>query len=141
LKSIDHAPAATPCYLQWINASRGSAVQLITVEEIVYFRSDQKYTLVVTPDGEALIKKTIRELTDELDPTMFWQVPSLDGRQRACDPQRHARRSRQPHAAAQAAPRDPAGQRGLQPPVPADVGVPRRSVRHEDARIRHAPAR
>jgi hypothetical protein len=49
-------------------------VQLITVEEIVYFRSDQKYTLVVTPDGEALIKKTIKELTDELDPTMFWQV-------------------------------------------------------------------
>jgi DNA-binding LytR/AlgR family response regulator len=59
---------------QWINASRGTAVQLITVEEIVYFRSDQKYTLVVTPDGEALIKKTIKELIDELDPTMFWQV-------------------------------------------------------------------
>jgi len=71
LKSIDHATAR---YLQWINASRGSAVRLITVEEIVYFRSDQKYTLVVTPDGEALIRKTIKELTDELDPTMFWQV-------------------------------------------------------------------
>jgi DNA-binding LytR/AlgR family response regulator len=74
LKSVDQAPAVTPRYLQWINASRGTAVQLITVEEIVYFRSDQKYTLVVTPDGEALIKKTIKELTDELDPTMFWQV-------------------------------------------------------------------
>jgi DNA-binding LytR/AlgR family response regulator len=74
LKSVDQAPAAPRRYLQWINASRGSAVQLITVEEIVYFRSDQKYTLVVTPDGEALIKKTIKELTDELDPTMFWQV-------------------------------------------------------------------
>ena len=74
LKSVDQAPAAKPRYLQWINASRGSAVQLITVDEIVYFRSDQKYTLVVTPDGEALIKKTIKELTDELDPTMFWQV-------------------------------------------------------------------
>jgi len=74
LKSVDQAPAAKSRYLQWINASRGSAVQLITVDEIVYFRSDQKYTLVVTPDGEALIKKTIKELTDELDPTMFWQV-------------------------------------------------------------------
>jgi len=74
LQGVDRAPAAAPRYLQWINASRGSAVQLITVEEIVYFRSDQKYTLVVTPDGEALIKKTIKELTDELDPTMFWQV-------------------------------------------------------------------
>ena len=74
LQSVDRAPAAAPRYLQWINASRGSAVQLITVDEIVYFKSDQKYTLVVTPDGEALIKKTIKELTDELDPTMFWQV-------------------------------------------------------------------
>ncbi len=74
LQSVGPAPAVAPRYLQWINASRGSAVQLITVEEIVYFKSDQKYTLVVTPDGEALIKKTIKELTDELDPTMFWQV-------------------------------------------------------------------
>ena len=74
LKSINQEQAAPRRYLQWINASRGSTVQLITVEEIVYFRSDQKYTLVVTPDGEALIKKTIKELTDELDPTMFWQV-------------------------------------------------------------------
>ena len=74
LKNVDQATPAAPRYLQWINASRGSAVQLITVEEIAYFRSDQKYTLVVTADGEALIKKTIKELTDELDPTMFWQV-------------------------------------------------------------------
>ena len=61
-------------YLQWINASRGAAVRLITVEEILYFKSDQKYTLVVTADTEALIKKTIRNLVSELDPTMFWQV-------------------------------------------------------------------
>ena len=61
-------------YLQWINASRGTSVRLITVEEILYFKSDQKFTLVVTADSEALIRKTIRELGEELDPTMFWQV-------------------------------------------------------------------
>ena len=49
-------------------------MRLITVEEILYFKSDQKYTLVVTPDTEALIKKTIKNLVSELDPTMFWQV-------------------------------------------------------------------
>ena len=70
---VERAPGM-PRYLQWINASRGAAVRLITVEEILYFKSDQKYTLVVTPDAEALIKKTIRELAAELDPTMFWQV-------------------------------------------------------------------
>ncbi len=70
---VDRTPEA-PRYLQWINASRGAAVRLITVEEILYFKSDQKYTLVVTADTEALIKKTIKILTSELDPTMFWQV-------------------------------------------------------------------
>jgi len=74
LASVSTAPRAAPRYLQWINASRGAAVRLITVDEIAYFKSDQKYTLVVTPDGEALIKKTIKELADELDPTMFLQV-------------------------------------------------------------------
>jgi DNA-binding LytR/AlgR family response regulator len=68
-------PAPAPRqHLQWINASRGAAVRLITVEEILYFKSDQKFTLVVTADSEALIKKTIRELNAELDPIMFWQV-------------------------------------------------------------------
>jgi DNA-binding LytR/AlgR family response regulator len=67
------APAPRP-HLQWINASRGAAVRLITVDEILYFKSDQKFTLVVTADSESLIRKTIRELNDELDPLVFWQV-------------------------------------------------------------------
>ncbi len=73
LKGFGATPAA-PRHLQWVNASRGAAVRLITVEEILYFKSDQKYTMVVTPDSESLIKKTIKELADELDPTVFWQV-------------------------------------------------------------------
>lgn len=74
LEGLGQKAPTAPRHLQWINASRGAAVRLITVEEILYFKSDQKYTLVVTPDAQALIKKTIRELTDELDPSMFWQV-------------------------------------------------------------------
>lgn len=61
-------------YLRWINASRGSAVRLITVEEVLYFKADSKYTVVVTRDGESVIRKTIKELGEELDPAMFWQV-------------------------------------------------------------------
>lgn len=68
------AADAAPRYLQWINASCGAAVRLITVDEVLYFRSDHKYTLVVTADAEAVIRKTIKELCDELDPTMFWLV-------------------------------------------------------------------
>jgi DNA-binding LytR/AlgR family response regulator len=72
LKELVLAPPQR--YLQWLNVSRGAAVRLITVDEILYFKSDEKYTLVVTLDSEALIRKKIKELSEELDPTMFWQV-------------------------------------------------------------------
>jgi DNA-binding LytR/AlgR family response regulator len=74
LKDLVQSPPAAPRYLQWINASQGTIVRLITVDEILYFKSDQKYTLVVTPDNEVLINKPIKELAEELDPTMFWQI-------------------------------------------------------------------
>ena len=61
-------------YLRWINASLGQNVRLITTSEICYFRADNKYTLVVTTDTEAPIRKTIRELVEELDPEIFWPV-------------------------------------------------------------------
>lgn len=61
-------------FLQWISASRGPALQLLMVDDILYFKADSKYTSVVTADGEFLIRKTIKELGEELDPTAFWQV-------------------------------------------------------------------
>jgi DNA-binding LytR/AlgR family response regulator len=61
-------------WLQWIKASVGTAVRLIPVEQVVFLRSDEKYTLVVWDSGEALIRKTIRELADELDPERFAQI-------------------------------------------------------------------
>jgi DNA-binding LytR/AlgR family response regulator len=61
-------------YLRWITASQGREVRLITVGEVCYFRSDNKYTVVVTPEGESLIRATLRELIDQLDPAVFWQV-------------------------------------------------------------------
>jgi len=74
LGELARSASTAPRYLQWINASQGAAVRLITVDEVLYFRSDQKYTVVVTSEGETLIKKTIKELSEELDPAMFWQV-------------------------------------------------------------------
>jgi DNA-binding LytR/AlgR family response regulator len=63
-----------PKHLQWIRASVGTSVRLIPVEQIAFMRSDDKYTLVVWEGGEALIRKTIRELVDELDPEAFAQI-------------------------------------------------------------------
>jgi DNA-binding LytR/AlgR family response regulator len=61
-------------YLRWITASQGEELRLITIEEICYFQADSKYTLVVTADTESLIRKPIKELIDELDPNVFWQI-------------------------------------------------------------------
>lgn len=61
-------------HLRWIKASVGQSVRLIPVEEVLFFQSDEKYTRVVTADAETLIRKSIKELLDELDPEKFWQV-------------------------------------------------------------------
>ena len=63
-----------PAWLQWIKASIGNSVRLIPVEQVHYLRSDEKYTLVVWEGGEALIRRSIRELADELDPARFAQI-------------------------------------------------------------------
>ena len=66
-------PQAAP-RLQWIQASVGQAIQMIPVDEVLFFISDEKYTRVQTPTVEALIRKPIKELIDELDMTQFWQI-------------------------------------------------------------------
>jgi DNA-binding LytR/AlgR family response regulator len=60
--------------LTWLTASTGNATRLIMVEEVVYFRAEQKYTTVVTATGEALLRKPIRELLEVLDASTFKQV-------------------------------------------------------------------
>jgi DNA-binding LytR/AlgR family response regulator len=60
--------------LQWLQATLGNTLKLINVEDVLYFRADTKYTRVVTAEGEALVKKALRELIAELDPRRFWQV-------------------------------------------------------------------
>jgi DNA-binding LytR/AlgR family response regulator len=61
-------------YLRWINASQGANVRLLTVDEVVYFQADAGYTRVVTADGQWLIRKSLKELQDELDPACFWTI-------------------------------------------------------------------
>ena len=61
-------------YLRWITAAQGESLRLITVDEICYFRADHKYTLVVTPDSEALIRRPLKALAEEVDPQAFWQI-------------------------------------------------------------------
>jgi DNA-binding LytR/AlgR family response regulator len=66
-------PQAPP-KLQWIQATVGQNIQMIPVEEVLFFISDEKYTRVQTATVEALIRKPIKELLDELDMNLFWQI-------------------------------------------------------------------
>jgi DNA-binding LytR/AlgR family response regulator len=60
--------------LRWVQATVGSSIQMIPVEEVLFFISDEKYTRVQTATLEALIRKPIKELVEELDAELFWQI-------------------------------------------------------------------
>lgn len=60
--------------LTWITASNGRETRLIMVDDVAYFRADNKYTVAMTAEGEALLRTPIRELAALLDPTAFKQI-------------------------------------------------------------------
>jgi len=60
--------------LKWIQASVGNQIQMIPIDDVLFFVSDEKYTRVQTAQQEALIRKPIKELIAELDPAQFWQI-------------------------------------------------------------------
>ena len=68
------AAAPGPSPLTWITASTGRETRLIMVDDVAYFRADNKYTVAMTADGEALLRKPIRELLGVLDPNAFRQI-------------------------------------------------------------------
>ena len=63
-----------PGYLKWIKVRQGEEVRLISIDEVCYFKAENKYTLVRTLEKESLIKKSIRQLSEELDPEQFWRI-------------------------------------------------------------------
>jgi DNA-binding LytR/AlgR family response regulator len=74
LKQAKIAAGGAPEWLRWIKASQGQALKMVSVDDVLFFNSDEKYTRVVTEEGELLIRKPMKELQDELDPGKFWQI-------------------------------------------------------------------
>lgn len=60
--------------LQWIKAQHQDGIRLIPVSEVCYFKATDKYTTVKTREQEFLIRKSIKELSDELSPAQFWKI-------------------------------------------------------------------
>jgi DNA-binding LytR/AlgR family response regulator len=67
-------PRTTALPLAWITASSGKETRLILIEDVAYFQSDSKYTLVMTAEGESIVRKPLRELLEVLDPAIFKQI-------------------------------------------------------------------
>lgn len=72
LSARQGAPDKPP--LAWITASAGKDTKLIMVDDVAYFQADNKYTTVMTADGESLLRTPLRELLDALDTNTFKQI-------------------------------------------------------------------
>jgi DNA-binding LytR/AlgR family response regulator len=69
------APGRPPGgYLRWIQAQVGTSLRMISTREVLFFQADEKYTRVQTANAEFLIRKSLKELLDELDPDEFWRI-------------------------------------------------------------------
>jgi DNA-binding LytR/AlgR family response regulator len=64
----------TGSYLRWIQAQVGASLRMVSTREVLFFQSDEKYTRVQTASAEFLIRKTLKELAEELDPDEFWRI-------------------------------------------------------------------
>ena len=71
LACLSQRERASRSFLRWINASVGSTIKLVTVDEVSCFRDDGDGTLAVTASSEALVRKSIAELAEDLDPDVF----------------------------------------------------------------------
>jgi DNA-binding LytR/AlgR family response regulator len=60
--------------LQWVRALEGDTVRLLSVEDVAYFKSADKYTVVRTKAGETIIRSSLKTLESELDPNNFWRI-------------------------------------------------------------------
>ncbi len=60
--------------LKWIKVSIGSNLRLIPIEDVLFFQSDEKYTLVATREFDGLIRTPIKEIAESVDGEKYWQI-------------------------------------------------------------------
>ena len=74
LASIGRDDNSTPARLRWIQVTVGNQLRIIAIDEILFFQATDKYTRVVIRNGEAFIRKPLKELIEEIDRDQFWQI-------------------------------------------------------------------
>jgi len=67
-------PSITKQPLQWVRAQQGEGVQLIHVDDIAYFKAEDKYTIVRLRQSESIIRTSLKRLEHTLDHHQFWRI-------------------------------------------------------------------
>jgi DNA-binding LytR/AlgR family response regulator len=60
--------------IRWITASVGNTVKMFSIDEVLFFQAQDKYTRAVTAETEGHIRTPLKELLPALDSDLFWQV-------------------------------------------------------------------
>ena len=60
--------------IKWITASVGSTLKMFSIDEVLFFQAQDKYTRVVTAESEGHIRTPLKELVAALDSETFWQI-------------------------------------------------------------------
>ncbi len=74
LEGVRRALDGRRARLNWITATVGDAVVLHPIEDVIAFHARDKYTTVLTKHSDALIRTSLKELSNSLDADAFWQV-------------------------------------------------------------------
>lgn len=61
-------------YVKWLTVPDRDALRVVTVDEILFLQSDNKYTTLATRGGTYLLTSTLKHLREKLDPQVFWQI-------------------------------------------------------------------
>ncbi len=69
-------PPATPCAvpLKVIQASVGTSIRMVPVDEVLFFEASDKYVRVLTAQHEYLIRTPLKDLIAQIDAQIFWQI-------------------------------------------------------------------
>ncbi|MBI2750419.1 MAG: response regulator transcription factor [Burkholderiales bacterium] len=66
--------AASVAPLRVIQASVGTTIRMVPIDDVLCFEAADKYVRVLTAEREYLIRTPLKELQEQLDTSVFWQI-------------------------------------------------------------------
>ena len=73
-QQLEQQTAKPKTYMPWLRVMEQDAVQLIHVDDVAYFKFEDKYTSVRDKNKTHLIRTSLKELEASLNPEQFWRI-------------------------------------------------------------------